>query len=53
MLTLLLVLAYSISPVTDRLKQALYAALSQEKWEQKAVSSFHFECHFVEGICQG
>lgn len=53
MLTLLLVLAYSISPVTDRLKQALYAALSQEKWEQKAVSSFHFEGHFVEGICQG
>lgn len=30
MLTLLLVLAYSISPVTDRLKQALYAAESRK-----------------------
>lgn len=30
-----------------------YAFLSREQWEQKALRNFHFECRFIERICQG
>lgn len=45
-LPLLLVLAYSIYSVADSNKPN--AALNREKSEQKALSSFHFECTLLE-----